>query len=70
MTDKTLFLEVVKDSGLKKYEVASKMGMTAQSLTNKLENVTSFTQAEMECFRKIFPKVSNATFQKIFFASK
>jgi len=70
MTDKTLFLEAVKDYGLKKYEIASALGMSTQSLTNKLENVTEFTQIEMEKFRQTFPKVSDSTFQEIFFAKE
>lgn len=70
MTDRNLFLEVVKDYGLKKYEIASALGMSTQSLTNKLENVTEFTQLEMEKFRQTFPKVSDKTFQEIFFAKE
>lgn len=67
MTDREKFMEVVRLYGKKTYEVATEMGMSAQSLYNKLGNVTEFTQAELLRFRDIFPEVDNETFEKIFF---
>ena len=67
MTDREKFMDVVKANGLKIYEVASLMGMSPQSLYNKLGNITEFTQAEMFSFRDKL-KVDPETFERIFFA--
>lgn len=68
MTDRTKFNEVVKAHGAKIYEVACRMGMSPQSLQNKLGNVYPFTQVEMARFREIFPDVTDEDFKSIFFA--
>lgn len=70
MTDREKFIEVIKAHGVKLYEVASVLGMSPQSLYNKLGNVTQFTQAELLAFRTKFPDVDGETFNKIFFAEK
>lgn len=70
MTDRTKFMEVVKASGKKIYEVAAVMGMSPQSLYNKLGNTTEFTQVELARFRDMFPDVDTKTFEQIFFAHK
>ena len=68
MTDRNKFNEVVKAHGAKVYEVACLMGMSPQSLQNKLGNVYPFTQIEMSKFRDIFPDVTDDDFKQIFFA--
>ncbi len=70
MTDRTKFMDVVKASGKKIYEVAAELGMSPQSLYNKLGNATQFTQAEIAKFKKLFPDVSEKEFNQIFFAEK
>lgn len=70
MTDRQKFMEVVKASGKKTYEVANELGMSPQSLYNKLGNATQFTQAEIAKFREMFPEVDDKTFNEIFFAEK
>ena len=70
MTDREKFMEVVRLYGKKTYEVATELGMSSQSLYNKLGNITEFTQAELLRFRDIFPEVDNKTFEQIFFARK
>lgn len=70
MTDRDKFMAVVKDSGMKIYEVATALGMSTQSLYNKLGNSTMFTQAEIARFRDLFPSVDVKTFEAIFFADK
>lgn len=70
MTDREKFMEVVKASGMKTYEVAAGMGMSTQSLYNKLGNTTEFTQAEIAKFREMFPHVTTKAFEQIFFAHK
>lgn len=67
MTDREAFMDVVKASGLKFYEVASLLSMSPQSLYNKLGNTTEFTQLEMSTFREKL-KVDPETFERIFFA--
>jgi len=68
MTDRTKFTEVIKSHGAKVYEVACLMGMSPQSLQNKLGNLYPFTQIEMSKFRDIFPDVTDEDFKQIFFA--
>lgn len=70
MTDREKFMAVVKESGMKIYEVASALGMSPQSLYNKLGNSTMFTQAEIARFRDLFPSVDVKTFNDIFFSHK
>lgn len=69
MTDREKFMEVVKAHGMKTYEVAAQMGMSPQSLYNKLGNATEFTQVEIARFRDLFPGVDTKTFEQIFFCS-
>ena len=70
MTDRSKFYEVVRKHDLKIYEIAVKMGMSPQSLQNKLGNAYPFTQIEMAKFREIFPDVTDEDFKAIFFAVK
>ena len=70
MTDKSKFMNVVNDSGKKIYEVAAGLGMSPQTLYNKLGNTTEFTQSELAKFRELFPNVSDDDFKAIFFNSK
>ena len=68
MTDRTKFYEVIRRHGVKVYEVASGMGMSPQSLQNKLANTYDFSQTEMSKFREMFPDVTDDDFKAIFFA--
>ena len=68
MTDRSKFYEVIKSHDVKVYEVAVRMGMSPQSLQNKLGNTYPFTQTEMAKFRSIFPDVTDEDFKSIFFA--
>jgi len=70
MTDREKFMEVVRLYGKKTYEVAADLGMSPQSLYNKLGNATQFTQAEIARFRDLFPEVDTKTFEQIFFAQE
>lgn len=66
MTDTAKFREVVRISGIPMYKVAERLGITPQSLYNKIGNATEFTQSEMAKFREIFPNVSDEEFNQIF----
>lgn len=68
MTDRAKFYEVVKSHNAKVYEVACALGMSPQSLQNKLGNTYPFTQTEMSRFKTLFPDVSDEDFKQIFFA--
>lgn len=68
MTDRAKFNEVVKSHNAKIYEVACALGMSPQSLQNKLGNTYPFTQTEMSRFKSLFPDVSDEDFKQIFFA--
>jgi len=70
MTDRKAFMDVVNLYGKKIYEVSTALGMSPQSLYNKLGGVSEFTTSELAKFRKLFPEVDDATFKKIFFAEE
>ena len=70
MTDCEKFKAVINRNKVKFWEVAAQLGMSPQSLYNKLGNATQFTQGEMAKFRTIFPDVTDAEFNAIFFASE
>lgn len=70
MTDRDKFMDVIRLYGKKIYEVAAEMGMSPQSLYNKLGNTTQFTQLEIARFRDLFPEVDTKTFEQIFFAQE
>ncbi len=53
MTNEKLFREVVDDCGLKLQHLAEKMGITYQSLLNKLHGKTEFTVYEVSVFQQI-----------------
>jgi len=66
MTDTEKFKLVVMRSGKPMYKVAFEMGMSPQSLYNKIGNNTEFTQSELVRFRELFPTVSDEEFNQIF----
>lgn len=70
MTNGNLFREIAKRNGLKWFEVAGKCGMTTQSLDNKTNNKTEFTQAEMKAFREACPDMTDAEFNAVFFGQQ
>ena len=70
MTDSKKFNEIVKRHEMKVYEIATALGMSAQTLYNKLNNCTEFSQTEMAKFRNIFPDVTDDEFKAIFFAEE
>lgn len=70
MTDSTKFRAVTKRHDKRFWEVAAALGMSPQSLYNKLGNACEFTQTEMAKFREIFPDVTDQEFKEIFFAEK
>lgn len=64
----TLYLEeVIKNSGLKKECLATALGITRQSLTNKINNKTMFNGAEIKVLMGIL-RLSNKDTMRIFFA--
>lgn len=66
MTDTNKFRDVVRDSGIPMYKVAERLGITPQSLYNKIGNATEFTQKELAKFREVFPEVTDEQFNQIF----
>lgn len=66
MTNTQKFREVVRIAGIPMYKVAELLGITPQSLYNKIGNATEFTQSELAKFREIFPNVSDEEFNQIF----
>lgn len=70
MTDSTKFRAVTNRHNKRFWEVAAALGMSPQSLYNKLGNACEFTQTEMAKFREMFPDVTDQEFKEIFFAEK
>lgn len=70
MTDRSAFMDVVNEHGKKIWEVAAGLGMSPQTLYNKIGNTSSFTAPELARFREMFPDVDSDTFDKIFFNHK
>lgn len=70
MTDRDEFMKVVNLYDKKMYEVAAGLGMSPQTLYNKLGNISEFTQTELANFKNLFPEINDETFQRIFFAEK
>lgn len=70
MTDRSAFMDVVNEHGKKIWEVAAGLGMSPQTLYNKIGNTSSFTAPELARFREMFPDVDSDTFDKIFFNQK
>lgn len=70
MTDSKKFNEIIKRHESKVYEVAVALGMSPQTLYNKLNNSTEFSQTEMAKFRNLFPDVTDDEFKAIFFAEQ
>lgn len=70
VTDRAKFMEVVGLYGRKMYEVSAGLGMSPQTLYNKLGNISDFTAPELSRFKEMFPEVSDETFNEIFFAKE
>lgn len=66
MTDTEKFREIVKEANIPFYRLASLLGMTPQSLYNKVGNATEFTQGELIKIREIIPKMTDEQFKEIF----
>lgn len=64
---KTIILkEIIKESGYKLSYIASKLGISRYSLSNKINNVTEFTQSEIVKISKLL-KINTDDISNIFF---
>ena len=70
MTDALKFRAVVARNGVKMWQVSAGLGISPQSLYNKLGNKTPFTQIELMYFRDMFKDVTDEEFKAIFLANK
>ena len=70
VTDRAKFMEVVGLYGRKMYEVSAGLGMSPQTLYNKLGNISDFTAPELSRFKDMFPEVPDETFNEIFLAKE
>ena len=66
MTDASKFRELQKASGLAFYRIAELLGISAQTLYNKVGNYTEFTVSELVKLREIFPNMTNEEFNETF----
>lgn len=67
MTSVHLLKQRIRDSGYKKSYIAERMGITIQSLNNKLEGRTAFTLPEVQKICQLL-HIEVAEREKIFFA--
>lgn len=68
MTDSVALELKIKESGLKKYFIAEKMGLDSISLTNKIRNKSEFKASEIDKLCEILKIESLEEKQAIFFA--
>ena len=66
MTDATKFREHQKRSGLAFCRIAELLGISAQTLYNKVGNFTEFTASELVKIREIFPNMTDEEFNETF----
>lgn len=69
MTDEKLLNEAIKASGLKKEYIASALGVTIQSLRNKISGRTEFTAPEVSELANIL-NLNAKSVDRIFFKSR
>ncbi len=69
MTDEKLLNEVIKASGLKKEYIASSLGLTIQSLRNKISGKTDFLAPEIAELASIL-NLNAQSVDRIFFDNK
>ena len=67
MTNTALLMDCIDKSGLKKGHIAKCLGITAQSLNNKINNKSEFKGSEMETIGKLLG-IDNRVRDQIFFA--
>jgi len=70
MTNKELILERIKKSGLKKKYIAEKLGISYNSLVNKINGDTDFTASQVNNFCKLLNITSLKEKEEIFFACR
>ena len=61
--------DLFKDTGFRKDYIASRLGMTRQNLSLKINNKAPFSAGEMKAMKNIF-SISDKTFMEIFFAEE
>ena len=67
MTNTSLLLRCIEESGLKKGFIAKHLGITTYSLSKKINNKTEFKGSEMEKMGKLL-NLDNRQRDRIFFA--
>ena len=70
MTNSRLLKEIISKSGLKMERLADLCGITRQSLTNKINNRSSFTAREIDILCKALKITSLSEKERIFFVKK
>lgn len=69
MTDSLLLNRLIKESGLRKEVLAAALGISLNSLNNKIANRTSFYADELYHLKGLL-NLSQEQFFNVFFASK
>ena len=60
---------LIKDAGIRKDSIASSLGITKQSLSNKINNRTEFKMGEISEIRRLL-HMDYETVMSVFFASR
>lgn len=70
MTDTAKLLKIIKDSGIKKGNIADYLGLTIQGFMRKVKNISEFKPSEIEKLCDILAIRSLKEKDRIFFAKK
>ena len=68
MTDTNALKQLIADSGIKYAFISKELGISPSSLYNKVNNITEFTQSEIEGMCAILHITKLKDRQEIFFA--
>jgi hypothetical protein len=68
MTNTKLLNQKIAESGLKKQHIASRIGITTQALTYKIENVRDFKASEITTLSKLLGVSTPEEREALFFA--
>ena len=70
MTDTARLLKIIKESGIKKGNIADSLGLTIQGFMRKVKNISEFKPSEIEKLCDILAIRSLKEKDSIFFAKR
>jgi hypothetical protein len=70
MTDTAKLNNIIKDSGLKKQKIAEIIGITPNSLSRKIKNLTEFKGSEIQTLSTLLKVNTIQQISEVFFTQK